>query len=53
MLREQIEEYLEMLESDYKGLKAATGAEKKLAAAILANYITDLKEILEETAGEK
>lgn len=52
MLREQIEEYLEMLESDYEGLNK-TSAEHKLTAAILKNYIDDLKEILEETAGEK
>ena len=52
MLREQIEQYLEMIESDYESLQAGTGAEKKLAAAILKNYITDLKEILDETAGE-
>lgn len=52
MLREQIEEYLEMIESDYKSFQAGTAAEKKLVAAILKNYITDLKEILEETAGE-
>ena len=52
MLREQIEEYLEMIESDYKSLKAGTGAEKKLAAAILKNYIADLKEILQDTENE-
>ena len=45
MLREQIEEFLEMLESDYTG---ATGEVKK----ILKNYITDLNDILDETENE-
>lgn len=52
MLREQIEQYLEMIESDYASFQAGTEAEKKLVAAILANYISDLREILDETAGE-
>lgn len=47
MLREQIEEFLEMLESDFKHLD-----KKSEAARIIKNYITDLKEILEDTAGE-
>ena len=52
MLREQIEEYLEMLESDYEGFTTASTAEKKFVAAILKNYIADLKEILKDTENE-
>ena len=51
-LKEQIEQYLEMLESDYEGFAAETTAEKKVVAMILSNYIKDLREILDETAGE-
>lgn len=40
MLREEIEQFLEMLESDAEG---ATGE----TASLLKNYIADLKEILE------
>lgn len=40
--REHIEEFLEMVESDYEHLKPNSEAAK-----ILKNYITDLKEILE------
>lgn len=47
MLREQIEEFLEMVESDFEHLD-----KKGEAAKILKNYIADLKEILDETAGE-
>lgn len=47
MLREQIEEFLEMIESDFEHLD-----KKGEVAKILKNYIADLKEILNETAGE-
>lgn len=40
--REPVEEFLEMLESDYEHLKPNSEA-----ARIIKNYITDLKEILE------
>ena len=43
MLKEQIEEFLEMLESDFEHLD-----KKSEAARILKNYIADLKEILKE-----
>ena len=42
MLREEIEEFLEMVESDYEVLD-----KNSKAANILKNYITDLKEILD------
>ena len=48
MLREQIEEFLEMLESDFKHLDKSSEA-----ARIIKNYITDLKEILKDTAAEE
>lgn len=47
MLREQIEEFLEMIESDFKHLD-----KKSEAARILKNYIADLKEILNDTENE-
>lgn len=40
--REHVEEFLEMLESDYNHLD-----KNSEAARIIKNYITDLKEILE------
>lgn len=42
MLREEVEQFLEMVESDYEGLN-----KNSEAANILKNYITDLKEILD------
>ena len=42
-LYEEIEEFLEMVESDYE---SATGE----TAKILGNYIADLKEILKDNA---
>lgn len=50
MLREQIEEFLEMIESDYEGMK--NKASEQRTAAILKNYIADLKEILNDTENE-
>lgn len=47
MLKEQIEQYLEMLECEHDGM-GNQSAEKRLVAAILASYIDDLKEILIE-----
>lgn len=47
MLREQIEEFLEMVESDFEHLD-----KKGEAAKILKNYIADLKEILKDTENE-
>lgn len=47
MLRNQIEQYLDMLESECEGF-GKQSAEKRFVAAILASYIDDLKEILIE-----
>lgn len=43
MLRNQIEQYLEVLECECKGFETS---EKRYVAAILESYIDDLKEIL-------
>ena len=48
MLKQQVEEFLEMVESDYKYLD-----KNSQAANILKNYITDLKEILESEESEE
>lgn len=45
MLRNQIEQYLEVLECEYD-VMGNQSAEKRFVAAILASYIDDLKEIL-------
>ena len=50
MLREKIEQYLEMLESECEGFGKQT-AEKRFVAAVLASYIDDLKEVLVESKG--
>lgn len=50
MLREKIEQYLEMLEIESEGFDKQT-AEKRLVAAILSSYIDDLKEVLAENEG--
>lgn len=47
MLKEQVEQYLDMLECEYEGFSQQT-AEKRLVGAILASYIDDLKEILKD-----
>lgn len=48
MLKEQIAQYLDMLECEYDAMENQP-AEKRLIRNILASYIDDLKEILNES----
>ena len=45
MLKEQIEQYLDMLECEYDKM-GNQSAEKRFVRALLASYIDDLKEII-------
>lgn len=45
MLKEQIAQYLDMLECEYDAM-GNQSAEKRFVKALLASYIDDLKEII-------